>query len=119
MHATDALETFLRLTLRRRVERYVEFAKSDKQRSKFLGALYHDLESDLDSSKATKALSEASLRQPGYLFAPPDRFGLDVTSLRLVDGTHDDAILAISRDGRVGILRPEALADRVLRFEIP
>ena len=118
MDANQALEKFLRRCLSRRADRYVEFANSVKRQSKFLNAIYHELEADLDSSLARGALSEAVLNRPAYLFCPPDTFGVEIPTLREIAASHDDSRLAVARDGSAAVLRPETYVDSVLLFEI-
>ena len=118
MDANEALEKFLRRCLLRRVDRYVEFASSPKNRTKLLAAIHHDLETDVDRSLACESLSEAALDAPAYRFAPRSDFGTKISSLREVVESHEMSLLAIARDGSAAVLRPEARVDSQLLFEL-
>ncbi len=113
----EALETFLRRALSRRADRYVEFAKSPKRRRKFLDAIHHDLESDLNSNLSVPVISADILDRPAYLFVPPTTFGRTVSTLREIAETHDDAMLAVSHDATGAVLRPETYVDSAMFFE--
>ncbi len=111
MSAETALRRFLAGALARKRDRYLGFIEKPKTRAKFLNAIHHELEMDLDRSKTIAALPPGRNPIPGYHFAPPDEFGIPVEDLREVCRSAEDSFLAVSEDGQFGVHGPETLAD--------
>ncbi len=109
--AESALKSFLGTALRRRKKRYLGFIEKPKTRGKFLDAIYHVLEEDLDSDKRIEKLPQGSVPISGYRFAPPNEFGIPVDDLREVCSSSDDSFLVISSDGQFGVHGPESYID--------
>jgi len=111
MQALVALEVFLSRALCHRRERYIEFAKKPKTRKKFLDAIYHDLERDLDPAYFVESLpSEISLSS-GYVFQAGGQFGAPLLSLEELIASHAESCLAVSTSGQAGIYCPETHID--------
>ncbi len=111
MDAQLALRRFLTGALERRRERYLGFVAKQKTQVKFLNAIYHELERDLDGSKKIATLPSGRSPIPGYRFAPPSDFGSPVNDLREVCRSADDSFLVVSEDGEFGVHGPESLID--------
>lgn len=122
--AHSALENFLRHALIRKRDRYLGFIGKPKARAKFLDAIYHDLERDLDKSKQVQGLPAGAGSIPGFLFAPPKEFGTSVVDIRQILDSVDEGFLVVSEDGQYGIHGPEAMIDsraiyRVTGLDLP
>lgn len=111
MDAQAALQTFLTGALVRKRGRYLGFIAKPKTQAKFLDAIYHDLEADLDRSKQIQELPRGAGRIPGFRFAPPKEFGTLVDDLQGVCDSADDSFLVVSDDGEIGIHGPETMLD--------
>ncbi len=111
MEAEQALKIFLDSALSSKKERYVGFVSKKKTRSKFLSAIYHELEGNLDASKKVTALPEHALAMPGYKFEPPNSFGEPITTLDAICNTSDESFLVVSVDGKYGVHGPETFID--------
>jgi hypothetical protein len=119
VNETEALTTFLKLALARRVDRYVEFASKPKTQKKFLDSLHHDLEGSLDPQAAVSSLPAVALDLAAYLYAPPGDFGTPIPSLRDIAESDDESCLAVSRNGRAAVYCPEAYVDSRMCFFWP
>ncbi len=110
MEAQAALQRFLKGALLQKHDRYLGFVAKPKSRSKFLRAIDHDLERELDGALRIANLP-AGRPIKGFRFAPPDDFGSPVSDLRQLLRSSEDSFLAVSEDGQYGILSPETYID--------
>ncbi len=116
MNEAQALQEFLSRALGRRRERYLQFVGREKSRGKFLAAICHDLEWDLDANKSVKSLPARVLDCPGFLFESPKRFGEPLASMRELVESPAESCLGISTDGLAGVYCPESFIDSRMFF---
>lgn len=111
MEAEQALETFLSRALINKKDRYIGFISKPETRKKFLDAIYHELESNLYSSKKVTELLEKELMISGYKFEPPDNFGEPINTLKEIISSDDESFLVESLNGKYAIYGPETFID--------
>ena len=112
MEPREALIAFLTSTLTKsKRDRYVGFASKHKTETKFLSAIYHDLENCFDQTKRVTSFKQPVLELPGYRFAPSNVFGEPMASIGEVCNGWDESFLVVSVDGRYGIHGPETVID--------
>ncbi len=112
MDATEALKTFLfNALVKTRRQRLINFAAKPKTQSKFLDAIYHDLEDCFDNSKRVDALPDSVVSMPGYKFQPPESFGHPIASLGDYYRGSAESYLVVTIDGKFGIYGPETFID--------
>ena len=118
MTAEDALESFLRSSLRTKHERLSAFARSPKNQSKFFNALYHDLGSEFASSVVVDSLPDAAWCSQAFAFVTPGTFGELYSSLRTAceSVASGEGALFVTTDAAFGVYcdHHEQVASRVL-----
>ena len=117
MTPTEALETFLKRAVVRRLERHLEFARSVKRRGKFLDTFHHALELDLNPEATVVSIPNDILIRPAFLYAPPATFGAKLSSLQDLLVGFETSCLAVSVDGSAAIFRPEDWIDKQMLFD--
>lgn len=122
MEAVEAVTHFIRrAVVRHRRDRYAGLVASRNGRDKFLCALDHDLEREIEDRTAVPALSETEWKQPGFLYASDGSFGVKLESLR--HGYENTAPqgggwLIISQSATIAIYRPEDWVDDERYFRL-
>ena len=121
MDAVESVKLFIqRIVAKEKRERYTGFVGNMKNRKKFLDALDHALVSEIDTSKAVKALSEKEWNDSGFLYSSDGTFGVALASLK--EG-YDAASpyggwLILGQSGQVAIFRSEGKIDEELYFKL-
>jgi len=83
MDASELVNAFIqRVVIKEKQERYTGFVGRRKNWNKFLDALDHKLESEIDSSKITKSLNEKEWNAAAMLYSSNGAFGLAFNSLK-------------------------------------
>jgi hypothetical protein len=120
MDAVEAVTIFIRrIVSKEKQERYVGFVTGKNGRKKFLDALDHSLEKEIDISMAVKNLDDKEWIQPGFLYSSNGTFGTELNNLK--DG-YDKASpyggwLILSQSAGIAIFRPEGKIDDEIFFK--
>jgi len=106
--AHSILAELVRRTVRgHKRARYLDLISRPNSRPKFLAVIHHELEWEIDRTRALPTLPDALLDLPAYCYAPRRDFGSPLSSLREVVESAEDSLIAIARDGSAALLRPE------------
>jgi len=111
MESLESLGVFLNTYLSNKRSRYLGFISKPKSQKKFLDAIYHELETSLDSSMKVKDFPSTIFEEEGFLFSPPNTFGEPISTLKEGLRKNDESFLLISKDGKYGIHGPETFID--------
>ena len=121
MNAAELANVFIqRLVVKEKQERYTGFVGSDKNRKKFLDALDHQLESDIDLSKTTKSFDEKEWGAAAFLYSSNGTFGIAFNSLKEAyeQASPYGGWLILGISGHAAIFRPEGKVDAELCFTL-
>jgi hypothetical protein len=120
MDAAELVNAFIKhVVIKDKQERYTGFVGSRKNRKKFLDALDHQLESEVDLSKSTKSLDEKEWNAAAMLYSSNETFGMAFNSLKEAyeQASSYGGWLILDLSGHVAIFRPEGKIDDELYFK--
>ena len=121
MESTEYLAKFIRKVVnKQKKERYVGYLTSNKGKIKFLAALDHDLERDIEKRKVVKELSENDWSMSGVFYSSNGSFGVHSETIKEAyeNAPWEGGWLILSETGRYGVYRPEGKMDDELYIKL-
>ena len=114
MESDTHLGKFLRgCVAKQKRERYAALVNSKKGRKKFLSALDHDLERDIDQTKVIRRIPESEWPKSCTFYSSQGSFGILVASIQQAyeNAPWYGGWLIVSASGMCGVYRPEGRID--------
>ena len=114
MEGSTHLARFLRgCVTKRKRERYAGLVSQKKGQKKFLSALDHDLERDIDQARVVDRFSDIDWTRSAIFYSSRGSYGIPAATVRQAydNAPWDGGWLIVSASGICGVYRPEGRMD--------
>ncbi len=121
MQSTENLAKFIReVVIKTKRDRYAGYLANKKGKAKFLAALDHDLERDIETSKTVKELSENEWSRSAVFYSSQGAYGVQSKTIKQAyeNAPWEGGWLILSETGNYCVYRPEGRMDDELYIKL-